>query len=290
MKGTLFDIQRFSVDDGPGIRTTVFMKGCPLRCAWCQNPEGISFERGLWKFDNLCTGCEACARICPAETSSHACTLCGACVEECPNNARAFVGFELEDGELAERLLADRVFFDSSGGGVTFSGGEPLAQHEFVIATANRLREQGVHTAVETSMACAWDALEAAMNAIDRFIVDLKLADPDRHRAATGTDNRTIQENFTRIHKHIGNEDRLTIRIPLIPGFTDDAENLAAVGRFIASHGSSVPVELMNFNPLAGAKYKRMHLDDALWKNAVLFTPGEMAAKNALVQKTLSGE
>ena len=294
MKGTLFDIQRFSVDDGPGIRTTVFLKGCPLHCAWCQNPEGLSREIALWNFDNLCTSCGACIEVCPAGAlisgtagsvgiNNKECNKCGQCVEECPNNAMALDGFVLEDDELVKSLLADRVFYDNSGGGITFSGGEPLAQKDFVVRVARSLRELGINTAIESSMACAWDALKEAAEVIDYFMVDLKIADPERPKAATGLDNQGILENFTRLFRLIGKKGRMKVRIPIIPGFTDDAENLIALGKFIGRHGDSIPVELMNFNPLAGTKYRRIHLDDILWRNAKPLTPAELSERKALV-------
>ena len=299
MRGTLFAIQRFSVHDGPGIRTTVFLKGCPLRCAWCQNPEGLSPEITLWNADNLCSRCGACAAACPAralspgaagriEVDNRACARCGACVDACARNAMAFDGFVVDAEELVATLLADRVFFASSGGGVTFSGGEPLAQPGFVIEAASRLRGLGIHTAVETSMACPWNVLRDAAAAIDYFLVDLKIADPRRHEAATGADNRGIVDNFSRLCGLIGGEDRMKARIPLIPGYTDDDDNLAALGAFVGRHRALPPVEVMNFNPLAGAKYRRMRADETFWNGAKPFTRSEVAERTALVANSMA--
>ncbi|MCD8352275.1 MAG: glycyl-radical enzyme activating protein [Planctomycetaceae bacterium] len=268
--GTVFDIQRFSIHDGPGIRTTVFLKGCPLRCAWCQNPEGLEQQIRVWNFDNLCVGCGRCTQACLSAAvvldaggkpriDHDRCTRCGHCVEACNRNALTLDGYEIEAGELARQLQRDSVFFATSGGGVTFSGGEPLAQANFVTDVAARLKEGGVSTAVETCLDVAWEAVEQVMPVLDYFQVDIKLADTIRHANATGHGNERILANFRRLAESLDDHrSRLRIRVPLVPGFTADRENITAIARLVASVDASIPVELMNFNPLAAAKYRRM--------------------------------
>lgn len=285
-QGLVFDIQRFSVHDGPGIRTTVFLKGCPLACLWCQNPEGMQPRIRLWNFDNLCVGCGRCATLCPRRAirpgvdgrpaADHgACAKCGLCVDECPHNALALDGYEIGAEELARKLLSDTVFFFASGGGVTFSGGEPLAQPEFVRDVALRLRKSGVTTAVETCMDASWEKLEMLVSCMEYFQVDIKILDPDRHREATGRDNARILDNFARLAKTVA-PGRLRVRIPLIPGFTSDAENLTGIARFVAGIDPAIPIELMNFNPMAAAKYRRMHDAQFRFAKARAYTEAEM--------------
>ncbi len=283
-----FDIQRFSVHDGPGIRSTLFLKGCPLRCAWCQNPEGLEGTIRLWHFPNLCERSGACVESCPrkalslgpegVEIDHAACDLCGKCIEACPRNALAFDGRDLTLDEAVTQLAADRIFYDRSGGGVTFSGGDPLLQADFVAAVASKLKALGIHTAIETSLFAGWEKIEALLPVIDLFIVDLKLADPARHRELTGQDNALILANARRLAAALAGSDRLLFRVPLIPGMTTVDGNLAAVAGIAAAIDPSVPIELMNFNPLAAAKYRRMRREHALAGQASSFTEQEMAA------------
>ncbi|MDR1613752.1 MAG: glycyl-radical enzyme activating protein [Planctomycetota bacterium] len=269
--GTVFDIQRFSLHDGPGIRTTVFLKGCPLSCAWCQNPEGIDGTIRLWNFDNLCVGCGRCAELCRNGALSSTpggrpridrgrCVRCGSCIEECLHNALALDGFVMDDRALAARLLDDRQFFSASGGGVTFSGGEPLVQAAFVRDIAKRLESDRITVAIETALHIPWENVATVLDAVDLFHVDLKIFDPDRHRRATGFGNRLIFENFRRLAEALADSERLRVRLPLIPGFTDDRDNISGIVDFIAGIDPGLKVELMNFNPLGEAKYRRMRL------------------------------
>jgi pyruvate formate lyase activating enzyme len=283
-----FDIQRFSVHDGPGIRTTLFLKGCALRCSWCQNPEGLEGALRLWHFANLCGRCGTCALACPKDALTlgeegvdidhAACDLCGKCIDACPRNALALDGRELSVDEAVAQLSADHAFYQRSGGGVTFSGGDPLLQADFVAAVAGQLRARGIHTAVETSLFAPWEKLEPLLPVIDLFLVDLKLADPARHAAATGQDNALIHANARRLAAALRGTGRLRFRVPLVPGLTADAGNLEAVAALAASIDPAVPVELMNFNPLAAAKYRRMHRPHALAAQTERFSEGELAA------------
>ena len=264
----IFDLQRFSIHDGPGIRTTLFLKGCPLRCGWCQNPEGLEAGIRLMHLPNLCSRSGKCVAACPlgaidvkgeALAIDHrACDGCGKCVEACPTEALVLDGRELGVEEAVEQLSADRRFYQRSGGGVTFSGGEPLQQAEFVEQVARRLKEGGVHTAVETALHVPWASVERLLPVIDLFIADLKVADPEEHLAATGVDNARILANLGALARALAGTGRLWIRVPVIPGYTASEENLSAIARRIAAIDRAVPVELMNFNPLAGAKYQRL--------------------------------
>ena len=284
----IFDLQRFSIHDGPGIRTTLFLKGCPLRCAWCQNPEGLEWSIRLWHFAHLCARCGACVESCPqraltlgadgVEVDHAACNRCGRCVAACPCNALSFDGRDLTVDEAVAQLAADRLFYERSGGGITFSGGEPLFQADFVAAVARRLKALGIHTAMETSLFVKWESIEQLLPVIDLFIVDLKLADPARHAECTGQDNAPILANARRLAAQLAGLGRLLFRVPLIPGFTTEPGNLAAVASFAASIDPAVPVQLMNFNPLAAAKYQRMHKQHALSGQAASFTDREMSA------------
>jgi len=283
----IFDLQRFSIHDGPGIRTTIFLKGCPLRCAWCQNPEGLEWAIRLWHFSHLCARCGACVESCPQQALTlgaegvgvdhAACNRCGRCVDACPYNALSFDGREITVDEAVAQLAADRLFYERSGGGVTFSGGEPLLQADFIAAVARQLKSLGIHTAVETSLFAKWESIEELLQVVDLFIVDLKLSDPGRHAEFTGQDNAPIMANARRLAAELAGQGRLRFRVPLIPGFTAEPGNLANVARVAASIDPVVPVQLMNFNPLAAAKYQRMHETYALSGQAAGFTDREMS-------------
>ncbi len=284
----VFSLQRFSVHDGPGIRTTVFLKGCPLRCPWCQNPEGLVRAARVWNFDNLCVGCGKCTNVCPAGAirmgsdgrpviDHHLCTGCDTCIRECVRNALAVDGWEVSAADLAKTLLADTVFFTASGGGVSFSGGEPLCQAEFVRDVAERCRASGIDTAIETCLEVPWAAVESVLGVIDHFLVDIKFADPERHRSVTGVGNERILDNFRRLTAALP-ADRLRARLPLIPGFTAHADNIAAVADIVREANADVPLELLNFNPLAEAKYRRMALPNDFPSGLRAFTDEEMAA------------
>lgn len=242
MPGIIFDIKGFALHDGPGIRTTVFLKGCPLRCRWCHNPEGLSPAPQLCVKLTACVHCGKCFRPC-----SHAeCKPYGRCLHICPNGCLSVAGEQYTPEDLAERLRRDRDLFEMSGGGVTFSGGEPLMQAEFVREVILRL--DGIHTAIETSGYCKPEEFRKTVNMLDYVIMDIKLTDPAVHQKYTGVSNELILENF-RWLKSTGKPH--IIRTPLIPGITDTEENLTAI-REIA--GDS-PTETLPYNALAGAKY-----------------------------------
>ena len=289
----IFDLQRFSVHDGPGIRTTVFLKGCPLRCRWCQNPEGLERTIRLWHFENLCGRSGRCAEVCPMRAIARtgegvainhaACDQCGKCIDACPRNALAFDGRDVTAQEVLDEIGRDAIFHEVSGGGVTFSGGEPLAQADFVRAVASELKARGVPTTLESSLHASWSTIEPLLDVIDLFIVDLKVADSASHRAATGVPNELIVANLARLAGALRGTGRILVRVPMIPRYTANRDNLAAIARLVEGIDPTLPVELMNFNPLAGAKYRRMGLEHEFANDTAPFTPDEMAGFRSVV-------
>jgi pyruvate formate lyase activating enzyme len=264
--GIIFDIKKFSIHDGPGIRTTVFFKGCPLNCSWCHNPESQERQPELMVRENRCIRCGACVVGCAqgalswngdsVATDPHNCTLCGTCVETCFAEAREMVGREMTvDGVLAE-IVRDLPFYEQSGGGVTFSGGEPLSQPRFLEALLAACRDQEIHTALDTCGYARWELLDRLRRDVDLFLYDLKLMDDARHRRFTGVSNALILENLRALMEH-GHE--ITVRVPLIPGVNDDAENLDRLGRFVAGLPGVARVDLLPYHHTGKDKYGRLN-------------------------------
>ncbi|NQT59859.1 MAG: glycyl-radical enzyme activating protein [Bacteroidetes bacterium] len=271
MKGLIFDIKKFAVHDGPGIRTTLFLKGCPLSCVWCHNPEGIKNTINLWYFENKCITCRSCLDSCPAEALSEGtdgspfiiidrakCTNCGICVEKCPTEALVFDSYELTIDETVRILLQDRAFYERSGGGITISGGDPLFQHRFSTEVLRVCRSKGVHTAIETSLQADPAILQEFIGVVDLFIVDVKIMDPVNHKRYIGRDNQLILSNFQYLAEK---GENILVRIPLIPELTAFEENLREIGRFVHKTAPHVSIELINYNPLAVNKYRLLGLD-----------------------------
>ncbi|MBE6589052.1 MAG: glycyl-radical enzyme activating protein [Ruminococcaceae bacterium] len=247
MKGLIFDIKQFSVNDGEGIRETVFFKGCPLRCIWCHNPEGLLPSPELYERREGCLSCGLCRVPCEHEE----CRGYGRCLHICPQNLLREVGRYYEAEELAERLLSQKAFLDATGGGVTLSGGEPLLQADFCTALLSLLKGR-LHLAIETSGYAPHADFVRVISLCDFVMMDLKLMDEEAHRRYTGVSNQSILEN-ARWLKESGIP--FVFRTPLIPGITDTEENLSSIAAFA---GNS-PVELLPYNPLAGAKYASVH-------------------------------
>lgn len=255
MDGVVFDIKEFAVFDGPGIRTTVFMKGCPLRCQWCHNPEGLSPQPQLMVSKAACTGCGACKAVCP---SPERCTACGKCIAACRGGFRKIVGQYWSADDLASRLLKDRDVYALDGGGVTFSGGEPLMQWRFVEEVIERL--DGVHTAIETSGFASDSVFCAAMDRCDLIMLDWKVSDPDKHRRYTGVDQEPIRRHAEMLAR--GNTPFI-LRMPIIPGVNDEPSHFEEAARLVAGSASLLRVELLPYQPAAGAKYEMVGMQYA---------------------------
>jgi pyruvate formate lyase activating enzyme len=267
LTGLVFNLQRYSIHDGPGIRTTVFFKGCPLSCAWCHNPEGMSPRPELVLADHRCAGCGECRRACPfgasltgegaLPTQHDRCEVCGACVDACPTGARQSVGRTVSVPEVVREVLKDRVFYESSGGGVTFSGGEPLRQPHFLCASLEACRAHGLHTALDTTGFGCTEHLLAAAALSDLVLYDLKTFDDTRHRTLTGVSNRGIRDNLRALD---GVHRNVWIRLPVVPGFNDNLEDFRRLGESIASLRSVTQVNLLPFHRTAAHKWARLGL------------------------------
>ncbi len=257
----IFDIRRGAMDDGPGIRTTVFFKGCPLDCIWCHNPEAVRSEQELSWDLSTCISCLTCQRLCRQDATKASpevalnrerCTLCGACTAECPANARKLVGREYPVEELVAILKADACFYRKSGGGVTFSGGEPALHGSYLAKVLPALKKEDLHTAIQT---CGFFDLDnfrrQLLPLLDLVYFDLKLIDPAAHLEFTGKGNELILANFSALAAQIG--ERLIPRVPLVPGITATAENLEGIARFLLKF-SVAPCELLPYNPGGIAK------------------------------------
>ena len=282
--GQVFDVIRGSTHDGPGVRTTVFFKGCPLRCAWCQNPEGLTSTPEVWWEPRKCIGCRRCLAVCRSGALLDAaegglrmdrqrCECCGACVEECAPRALTFTSQTRTLGSLLAEALKDKAYYQAFGGGVTVSGGEPLNQYPFVAEFLRRLHEAGVHTALDTCGLASAAALAAVLPYTDHVLFDIKFADSAAHRTHTGQPNEAILANLALTAKFIRQANRqqtparpcrmkLWIRTPLIPGATATPENITAIGRFVHDHLEDVCErwELCAFNPACGSKHEKLGL------------------------------
>lgn len=275
MEGTILHLQRLSTEDGPGIRTTVFFKGCPLRCAWCHNPESISPRPQVQWLENRCIACKTCLAACPHGALSWSergvlrdrqrCQVCGTCAEVCPANAHELLGQKISADALVRELLKDRAYYEKSGGGVTLSGGEPSLQPAFALALLQELRSRGISTALDTCGLCAQETLERLAAESDVILYDVKLLDAEAHHQLTGVDNQRILSNLAWLGGYLADhpEKALWIRTPLIPGATDSPENLAGIGAWLAQQlpGRVARWEICAFNNLCRDKYRRLDLD-----------------------------
>jgi pyruvate formate lyase activating enzyme len=281
--GCVFNIERFAIRDGPGIRTTVFLKGCPLRCLWCANPESISPRPQLLYLENLCTRCYRCVEVCPNKATTKTpdgaikidrslCKACGKCVEICPNKARQLSGKLMTVDEVLEEVKKDALFYQNSGGGVTFSGGEPSQQPEFLWHLLKGAQESGIHTALDTSGFVKPEILKKVLEHTNLVLYDIKHMDPTKHKELTGVDNRLILEN-ARMIASMGKP--MIIRVPLIPGHNDSKENIKALAEFMLSLGLK-RIDLLPYHSLGKIKYQRLGTEYKL-SDLKPFAEGEVA-------------
>jgi len=276
-RALILHLQRLSTEDGPGIRTTVFFKGCPLQCEWCHNPESISFKPQVHWLETRCIGCGLCIQACPTgslskhgdtlERNWELCTACGKCAGECPAGAQEMLGHEVTLKELLAELVKDSVYYDKSGGGVTLSGGEPLLQPLFAANLLKALKENGIHTAIDTCGLCSPSALEQVLLYTDMILYDIKEIDTARHRELTGQDNHRILDNLLLVRDHLKAHPGKTlwVRTPLIPGATAGRRTIERIGGYLHNNlGSAFQRwELCAFNNLCRDKYRRLEMD---WK------------------------
>lgn len=282
--GYVFDIKRFAVHDGRGIRTTVFFKGCPLRCRWCQNPEGLKRQRQVLYLASKCIKCQSCVS---AASSGAVRYVDGKIrldrqidenwdkiVDACPTRALQYDSRLYTVAELMAEIVKDKAFFKYDGG-VTLSGGEPLLQSDFALEVLKQCRAQNIHTAIETSLYVRRDILEKIIPYLDQIYCDLKIFDDDKHLACTGVHNDIIKENI-RFLLESGKKEAVTVRTPLIPQFTATKKNIGDISIFISKCYNDVKYEILNYNPLAKAKYSYLDMQYCFESNPKLYTAEQM--------------
>jgi pyruvate formate lyase activating enzyme len=263
--GTIFDIKRFSIHDGPGIRSTVFLKGCPLVCQWCHNPESQSFQPELIFRPDRCLACGACVDDCPhgniqiidgkiAQNKSD-CLACGACCRTCYPGARELIGREVTPEEVLKEVIRDNVFYQESGGGVTFSGGEPLSQADFLEECLALSKETGLSTALDTCGYGSWGDLQRQLPYLDLVLFDLKVLNDDLHQKYTGISNQDILENF---HQLCSSDLDVVVRRPVIPGVNDSEEEIQDLGEFLIAYNGKIKIDLLPYHSLSADKYLRL--------------------------------
>jgi pyruvate formate lyase activating enzyme len=285
LTATVFNIERHALHDGPGIRTLVFIKGCPLHCLWCSNPEGQSTEPELLFRARDCISCMRCVQACPQKavkvsddrvmfaddrivyTDRELCTACGACVAVCPAGAREIAGREMTVDQVVDEVLKDEIFYRNSGGGVTVSGGSPLVRPDFVGTLFHMLKDHAVHTAVETCGAVAWSSFEEVIECTDLFLYDLKHMNAEMHERHTRMGNATILENLRKLDERGAD---IIVRVPVIPGFNDTSEDIEAIARFTMELGSTPPVHLLPYHTLGRSKYHHLEREYPLERQGLL--------------------
>lgn len=271
MKGLISAIQRMSIHDGPGIRTTVFMKGCNMRCRWCHNPETWSSAPVLQHVSSLCVACGSCVSACPqsaivlhgpyVNVDREKCNACGRCESACLAGAYEIIGRWVQPREIADEIEQDRDFFDTSGGGITISGGEPFLQSGFVIDLLKECRSRGLHTAVQTNLCVKWEKIEEALTYVDLWMCDLKCNDLRLHREWTGMDNMLVKENMVKLAESGAD---MTVRTPVIPGLNDDRTEIETMCGFLKGLGAEVRYELLPFHDMGFWKFSTLGLENPM--------------------------
>lgn len=297
-RGRVLEIQRMSTEDGPGLRTTVFMKGCSLKCLWCHNPESIKPGIQVEWFATKCIGCNLCIDVCDQDAlrreegavfiDRNSCADCTRCADICPSGALTKIGSFWDVEMLAQELLKDRTYFDKSGGGITVSGGEPALQSDFVLSLLKRIKEEGIHTALDSCGAADPAAFKSLLPYVDLILFDLKQADSTLHWEHTGQGNSTVIENFSLA---CNSGTPLWIRTPVIPGCTDSPENIRGIASVIKDHNKQETIhkwELLAFNNLCADKYKRLGLDWSFANKGILEEETMIKLHN-LAQENLPG-
>lgn len=291
-KGIIYNIQRLSIHDGPGIRTTVFLKGCPLKCTWCSNPESQSIKKQMLYFDNLCTACGLCIPECPMQLISIKnnkssfdrikCTDCGACTKVCHTKAREMSGEELSVEGVLKEVKKDSLFYANSDGGVTFCGGEPTMQKEFLLELMKASYDESLHITLDTCGYCTHEDFKEFVPYINLFLFDCKLMDSEMHKKYTGKTNVNILENL----KYLLMENKhLIIRIPLIQGVNDTNENIECLAQFISLYGKNATnysIDILPYHEYGKNKYKALEMEYTSYQS---YTPQELREKVELFEK-----
>lgn len=260
----VFNIQRYSIHDGPGIRTTVFLKGCPLSCVWCSNPESQNSNPKVVCTTKNCMNCGACIEVCNHEGSTlkdgrvqfnvNQCVSCRECLEVCPTNAREIIGKTMTVEEVIKEIEKDKLFYNNSGGGVTFSGGEPLLHYDFLQEIVPKLKEKGIHVAIETTGYCQWEKFWTAVKEMDLILFDLKQSDNKKHKKYVGVENELILENAEKIAAL----KETIFRIPVIPGYNDEIENHRKIAALVSSFKNKCEVHLIPYHSYGKSKYEKL--------------------------------
>jgi pyruvate formate lyase activating enzyme len=266
LAGNIFAIKRYALHDGPDLRVTIFFKGCPLSCLWCHNPEGLNFGKEILTQVDRCVGCGACQASCPTGALSQGphwrdhvrCTVCGICAQVCPALAHECIGQTLTVAQVMAEIAKEAPFFEGTSGGVTFSGGEPLAQPDFLLALLRACGQRGWHRAVDTSAWVSWEIFQKILKVTDIFLIDLKHMDACEHKKLTGVDNVIILDNARRL-AHSG--AKIYFRMPLIPGLNDQSTNLEHTAEFILSLPIAPSIDLLPYHGTAKNKYMKLGRD-----------------------------